>query len=69
MNVTAGIGTAVTTKIRSQRFLEKVNQEYFAPRGLRALICKDKDLEGKLGPTPSMNSLEFVVHIRLLIQN
>jgi hypothetical protein len=49
MNMVAGVGTAATTTMRTRRFLETVNREYFAPRGLRASICKNKQLEEKLG--------------------
>jgi hypothetical protein len=48
MNVVACVGTAATTKTRTQRFLETINREYFAPRSLKASICKNMELEEKL---------------------
>ncbi len=49
MNVAAGAGTAAVSAIRTKSFLEKVNTEYFAPRGLKASIYKNEDLRNKLG--------------------
>ncbi|EQB59445.1 hypothetical protein CGLO_00169 [Colletotrichum gloeosporioides Cg-14] len=37
-NLTVGVGSAATRIIRSKVFLEKVNKEYFAPRGLKASV-------------------------------
>jgi hypothetical protein len=54
MSVAAGVGTAATTIIRTQRFLEKVNREFFGPRGLKAGICKSGELVAKLGCGPIM---------------
>ncbi|KAI4705905.1 hypothetical protein J4E81_000790 [Alternaria sp. BMP 2799] len=56
MNVAAGVGTAATTTMRTRRFLEAVNREYFAPRGLEASICKNRQLEEKLGCNVHMPS-------------
>ncbi|KAK7191671.1 uncharacterized protein CC84DRAFT_1162753 [Paraphaeosphaeria sporulosa] len=52
MGVAAGVGTAATTIVRTRRFMEKVNREFFAPRGLKAGICKSEELAGKLGCGP-----------------
>ena len=49
MNVAAGAGSAAVCAIRTKSFLEKVNQEYFAPRGLKASVCKDEELRNKIG--------------------
>jgi hypothetical protein len=48
MNVAAGVGTATVSYGRTLYFLEKVNREYFAPRGLRVSLCKYQQLVGKL---------------------
>ena len=48
MNVVAGVGTAAVTMTRTRRFMEMVNQGYFAPRGLKASIYKDKQLVERL---------------------
>ena len=56
MNMAAGVGTAATTTMRTRRFLEAVNGEYFAPRRLKASICKNKQLEEKLGCNVHMPS-------------
>ncbi|OHE98653.1 hypothetical protein CORC01_06104 [Colletotrichum orchidophilum] len=49
VNVTAGLGTAATRIIRTKYFLDKVNRDYFEPRGLKASLCKSKSLAAKLG--------------------
>ncbi|KAI4645801.1 hypothetical protein J4E93_005379 [Alternaria ventricosa] len=56
MNMAAGVGTAATTTMRTRRFLKAVNREYFAPRGLKASICKNRQLEEKLGCNMQMPS-------------
>ncbi|KAK1495296.1 hypothetical protein CTAM01_08751 [Colletotrichum tamarilloi] len=48
-NVTAGLGTAATRIIRTKLFLDKVNRDYFEPRGLKASICKSKTLAARVG--------------------
>ncbi|KAH8646871.1 hypothetical protein BX600DRAFT_518891 [Xylariales sp. PMI_506] len=48
MSVAAGVARAVFARIRTKRFLEVVNREYFAPRGLKVSICKNEDLVAKL---------------------
>jgi hypothetical protein len=52
MNVVAGVGTAAVVYGRTRYFMEKVNREYFAPRGLQASICKHEQLVAKLGLDP-----------------
>jgi hypothetical protein len=49
MNAAAGLGSAAVITIRTRHFLETVNREYFAPRGLKVYICKYKELVEKLG--------------------
>lgn len=49
MNVAAGVGTATVSYGRTRYFLEKVNREYFAPRGLRVSLYKYQQLVEKLG--------------------
>lgn len=48
INLTAGVGTAAFSTVRTRRFMEKVNREYFAPRGLKASIYKNQQLVEKL---------------------
>ncbi|KAF4775626.1 hypothetical protein HER10_EVM0012678 [Colletotrichum scovillei] len=48
-NVTAGLGTAATRIVRTKLFLDKVNRDYFEPRGLKASICRSKTLAARLG--------------------
>ncbi|KAI1511814.1 hypothetical protein L13192_07052 [Pyrenophora tritici-repentis] len=57
MNVAAGVGTAAMTKSRTRRFLEIVNETYFAPRGLKASIYEDKELVERLSLDPNMPPL------------
>lgn len=52
MGVAAGVGTAATAMIRTRRFMEKVNSEFFRPRGLKVGICKNEELGRKLGCGP-----------------
>lgn len=48
INVAAGVGTAAVSYGRTRYVLEKVNREYFAPRGLQVSLCKYKQLVEKL---------------------
>lgn len=48
INVAAGVGTAAVLYGRTHYFLEKVNREYFAPRGLQVTVCKYQQVIGKL---------------------
>ncbi|KAK2740956.1 hypothetical protein CKAH01_18555 [Colletotrichum kahawae] len=57
-NLTAGVGSAATRIIRSKIFLEKVNKEYFAPRGLKASLCKFKDLSTRIGCGETLPNLQ-----------
>lgn len=52
MNVAAGVGTAAVVYGRTRCFLESVNREYFAPRGLQVSICKYQQLVEKLAIGP-----------------
>ena len=46
VNVAAGVGSAVTTKVRKKKYLAEANERLFYPRGLHVQICKtDKMLE------------------------
>ncbi|KAL7931208.1 hypothetical protein V8C35DRAFT_329736 [Trichoderma chlorosporum] len=49
IGMAAGVGTAAVTRIRTQRFLEAVNRDYFGPRGLKVSICKGHDLAPRIG--------------------
>lgn len=40
VNVAAGIGSAVTTKVRTKKYLAKANEELFNPKGLHVQVCK-----------------------------
>ncbi|KAF3049356.1 hypothetical protein E8E11_005380 [Didymella keratinophila] len=54
INVAAGMGTAAVSYGRTRFFLEKVNREYFAPRGLHMLVCKYQQLVKKLAIGPDV---------------
>ncbi|KAF2791177.1 hypothetical protein K505DRAFT_206973, partial [Melanomma pulvis-pyrius CBS 109.77] len=54
MNMAAGVGTAAVSAFRTRHFMDKVNREYFAPRGLNASLCKNDQLAEKLGYDPSL---------------
>ena len=49
MNGAAIAGSVAITKARTKRYLEKVNREYFAPRGLKVSLCKDEALATLIG--------------------
>lgn len=49
MNGAAIAGSIAITKARTKRYLEKVNREYFAPRGLKVSLCKDEALATLIG--------------------
>lgn len=49
MSLAAGVGTAATIKTRTRRYMEKINSEFLAPRGLVASICKYEELVARLG--------------------
>ena len=48
MNVAAEVGTAAVSYGQTRYFLEKVNREYFAPRGLRVSVFEYQQLVEKL---------------------
>lgn len=52
VGLVAGIGGAAVSAGRSAAFMKKVNASYFEPRGLKASIKKDKDLNVTLGRNP-----------------
>jgi len=45
----AGVGSAVASARRTRLFLDRVNGEFFGPRGLRARIVKDGELARAVG--------------------
>lgn len=46
VNVAAGIGSSVTTKVRTKKYLVHANETLFHPKGLHVQMCKtDKMLE------------------------
>ncbi|KAJ5789282.1 uncharacterized protein N7518_006293 [Penicillium psychrosexuale] len=46
VNVVAGVGSSVTTKVHTKKYLAKANEELFHPKGLHVQMCKtDKMLE------------------------
>jgi hypothetical protein len=49
IGVAAGAGTAAVAYARTKRYLEGVNREFFAPRGLTVRLVKDKMLGEILG--------------------
>ncbi|KAJ9647534.1 uncharacterized protein PV06_00246 [Exophiala oligosperma] len=52
VGLVAGIGSAAVSAGRSAAFMKKVNAAYFEPRGLKASIKKDRDLNVTLGRNP-----------------
>lgn len=52
VGLVAGIGSAAVSAGRSAAFMKKVNAAYFEPRGLKASIKKDRDLNVMLGRNP-----------------
>jgi hypothetical protein len=54
MNVAAGVGIAAVSYGRTRYFLERVNREYFAPRGLQVFVCKYQQLVEKLAIGPDV---------------
>ncbi|KAJ5740843.1 hypothetical protein N7493_000715 [Penicillium malachiteum] len=64
MNLAAGLGTVAASKIRTKKYMKKVNAEIFEPKGLHARLCKtdkmlamaglpnDKNLFMPTPPTP-----------------
>jgi hypothetical protein len=60
IGVAAGVGTAVVSATRSKLFLERVNKEYFGPRGLKASIVKDSQLAAKLGVSARSDPLGVI---------
>lgn len=48
MSAAAGVGTAGVAKVRTRKYMEFVNDELFAARGLRVSICKDEELVRRL---------------------
>ena len=57
MNGAAVAASIAITKTRTKRYLEKVNREYFAPRGLKVSLCKDDVLATKVGYPRSLPDL------------
>lgn len=57
MNVAAGVGTAAVSFGRTRYFLEKVNREYFAPRGLCASVLRYQQLAETLAIGPEIPAL------------
>jgi len=49
IGVAAGAGTAAVAYTRTKRYLEGVNKDFFAPRGLKVMLVKDKMLGEILG--------------------
>jgi hypothetical protein len=48
IGLAAGVGTAAVRITRLKRFLERVNQDVFAPQGLRMEVLKDEDVMREL---------------------
>jgi len=60
ISVGAGVGTVAITTVRTRRFMEKVNREFFGPRGLKASICKNDELVTRLRCDPMQPELACV---------
>ncbi|QKX64432.1 uncharacterized protein TRUGW13939_11606 [Talaromyces rugulosus] len=44
VNVTASIGSAVITKVRTKKYLAKANEKLFNPKGLHVQVCKTEKM-------------------------
>lgn len=64
IGMAAGVGTAAVTRIRTQRFLEAVNRDFFGPRGLKVSICKGHDLAPRIGVGQLLPEIPLVVSFR-----
>ncbi|EED14758.1 conserved hypothetical protein [Talaromyces stipitatus ATCC 10500] len=53
MQVVAGVASAAVSKVRTQRFLAKANEQYFNPRRLKVSLKMDEDLVNCLFANPS----------------
>ena len=51
VSILAGTASAVISAKRTRKYLEKVNREYFAPRGLKVGIVKYDEILFRLGIT------------------
>ncbi|OJJ30110.1 hypothetical protein ASPWEDRAFT_142297 [Aspergillus wentii DTO 134E9] len=49
MQVAAGVGTAVVSRIRTKKYLDMANERYFGPRGLRASIKNNEEVAAVVG--------------------
>lgn len=49
ISVAAGAGAALIAATRTKKYMQKANQEFFEPRGLRASIRNYDELISKLG--------------------
>ncbi|KAJ5248775.1 hypothetical protein N7468_000226 [Penicillium chermesinum] len=49
VNVVAGVGSAVTSKVRMKKFLEQANKDIFEPQGLHVQVCKTEKMLGYIG--------------------
>jgi hypothetical protein len=49
VRTTAAVGTAAVTKGRTERFMIRVNNDYFGPRGLKATISSSEAMRHALG--------------------
>ena len=49
VNVAAGIGSSVTTKVRTKKYLGHANETLFHPEGLHVQICKTDKMLGYVG--------------------
>lgn len=53
MGMAAGIGSTATSIARTKLYLKKVNEQYFAPRGLKVTIASDEQLRSVLHADPN----------------
>lgn len=57
IGVAAGVGTAAVSYARTKMYLEGVNREFFAPRGLKVRLVKDKEMAEVLGEEAARRGL------------
>jgi hypothetical protein len=49
IQVAAGVGMSKVRAARTKAFLEKSNEQFFNPRGLKVRLCKDDELAKVVG--------------------
>jgi hypothetical protein len=61
IQVVAGMGMSKVSAIRIKAFLEKSNEQFFNPRGLKVRLCKDDELAKVVGFPEGEIVLAYVI--------